>query len=453
MEQTLNIYSDRSVGYEYEKERLRTWKTSDKNKELILRYHAHLFATGSRYMRVTKLSTQLRKITLILPKDLDKLTRADIVLLVGRINEGHTTLIKPLKQGALIERREWRDVTKADYRRGLKQFYKWFKQEDPRLVQPDIEDVTKAEYKRAKQDFQEAKAFYDYLEREVKIKFETKKIRFDDILTDADITKVLDEGCRGYSLSIRDRAFLSLLHETGARAGEILTMRVKSLQKQDKFAKITLEGKTGVRNIIIVQSVPYLHKWLEVHPHRENPTSPLWIGMSSRYPDQPICHRGAQNIIDRAFKRVNLQKKRNLHFFRHSRATLLSQHLTEVQLCKYMGWEIGSRQVRTYCHASDKQTDESILRIHGLSSQEQTIPEGSPKDCPICQEVNQGINKYCSRCGAALTLKVAMDHEDQVKNATEVLMGAFLEIAKDPARMAEFMSFRESLLKKTCSKG
>lgn len=41
---------------------------------------------------------------------------------------------------------------------------------------------------------------------------------------------------------------------------------------------IKVDGKTGVRPIRIVKSVPYLTRWLNDHPDKDDHTSPLWDG-------------------------------------------------------------------------------------------------------------------------------------------------------------------------------
>src|SRR3989338_11320831 len=82
-----------------------------------------------------------------------------------------------------------------------------------------------------------------------------------NIITNEEMTKVLT-ACK----SQRDRALLSLLHETGVRTGEILRLQIKDIIRIDKFMRIRVAGKTGERRVVVVSSVPYICRYLETHP-------------------------------------------------------------------------------------------------------------------------------------------------------------------------------------------
>jgi hypothetical protein len=40
-----------------------------------------------------------------------------------------------------------------------------------------------------------------------------------------------------------------------------------------------VNGKTGSRHIPFIQSIPYVKEWLSNHPSRNNPNSPLFVGL------------------------------------------------------------------------------------------------------------------------------------------------------------------------------
>ena len=43
--------------------------------------------------------------------------------------------------------------------------------------------------------------------------------------------------------------------------------------------KYLVNGKTGSRHIPLIQSIPYIKEWLSNHPSRNNPNSPLFVGL------------------------------------------------------------------------------------------------------------------------------------------------------------------------------
>lgn len=370
------IYSGRDKLFEIELKRLKEWKISNRNKELITKFQNYLFSIGCKEERVTKLSSQLRRICLLLKNDMDKVTKEDIQNLVIYYNKED----------------KYRESTKSNYKKTIKQFYKWFKDEDNRL------------YSKDEKTQQQVMKLYKYIEKDIKVTYKEPKIDPKTIITDEEIDSIIEKGCK----TIRDKALIKFLHETGVRVGELLNIKIGDLEIKEDYATVIVDGKTGKRTIPIVNSLPYIVQYLSVHPYKDNMNSHLWIGESLRYLNKPIMYRGCQKIIYRAFKRVGLEHKRqNLHWFRHSRASLLAPHLTEVMLCSYMGWVVGSKQVRTYLHLTEKQLQDAFLEMKGLKKEERKEVR-KPQKC-VCGCINDTNAKYCYKCGKPLSVKVIME--------------------------------------------
>lgn len=314
-QRSLRIYPHRDKAFELELKRLETANISQRNKELITAFQNYIFSTGTTgKQRITKLSGQLRRICAKLDTDLDKLDKQKLTDLIAIYNKDD----------------RYSGATKSDYRRVIKQFYKWFEEEDPRLQSED--KTVKLETER----------FYKYIKKEVKRAEKIKIVDFSNIITDEEAQLVVDKGCK----TMKEKAFISLLHETGARAGEFLNILIGDIEQKENYAMVRVDGKTGERRVPIVKSIPYLLAYLEIHPFKDNKQSYLWLGESRRYMNKPLEHKGGQKLIDRCFEGIGVNKKHNFHWFRHSRATLLAPKMTEAMLCKYIGWVLGSNQVR-----------------------------------------------------------------------------------------------------------
>jgi integrase/recombinase XerD len=71
--------------------------------------------------------------------------------------------------------------------------------------------------------------------------------------------------------------------DTSCRPHELLTLKIKDIvfKNVDKYqyAQIVVNGKTGSRSIPLIQSLPYIKDWLANHPSRNNPNSPLFVGL------------------------------------------------------------------------------------------------------------------------------------------------------------------------------
>ena len=64
----------------------------------------------------------------------------------------------------------------------------------------------------------------------------------------------------------RNRALVAVLYESGARLGEFMGLRIGSIEHTPYGWKIHVDGKTGRRPILLVNSGPYLAAWLSLHP-------------------------------------------------------------------------------------------------------------------------------------------------------------------------------------------
>ncbi len=399
-------------------DRIQISNISQRNKDLLKDFQNYLFSTGSGTNRVAKVTNQLKIMLLfeedgkrVMPIDLDKASKRDIMNLVAYVNQ-----IDSLAE-----------ATKSDYRRSIKQFYLWFEEEDEKL----LSDNTLIRIK--------ATQFYKYIKTNVKRAYKQKQIDPSTILTEEDIEVVTKNGCR----SIKEKAFLKFLHETGLRAGEMLNLRVGHIVLKKNIGVAHVDGKTGKRTVHFTKSMPYLVQWLNLHPFRENPESDLWLGESTNKMHQPLVYRGAIALVKRCFKRANVKKKYNLHWFRHSRASLLAPHLPESLLCKFMGWRLGSKQVRTYLHLCPQQLEDAFLKINGLSKVEEDN-KSLPQKCN-CGTINDSFSRYCHVCGNPLSVEVAVQDQDIVKKETEKSIKLLMEIAQNPELMKRFEEFKTKL--------
>jgi len=88
----------------------------------------------------------------------------------------------------------------------------------------------------------------------IKVKRVKDKLTREDLPTDEEVQKILSV-CADSS---RDKAMISVHAESGTRIGELLGMRIKDFTIDKNGGMIKVDGKTGVRPIRIVKSVPYL---------------------------------------------------------------------------------------------------------------------------------------------------------------------------------------------------
>ena len=335
---------------------------STRNTETILEFEKYCFAEGLSKPRVIKYMRTLKMIAEFLEKNFDEATRKDI----------ETVLYK-------VETSEYSPWTKRDYKVTLKKFYQWLRGCD----------------KNAHEYPDEVK----WMKTTIKDK---DLLLPDQLLTEDELMKLVNA-----AENPRDKAFIITLYESGARIGELGSLRIRDLSFKENHAVLMLHGKTGARRIPVVASVPQLATWIENHPLKSNPDAPLWINLGTANKYQAMSYPALAKIVKTVAKRAGIKKKITLHRLRHSRATFLASRLTEAQMSQVFGWRQGSKMPSVYVHLSGRDIDDALLGVYGLRKEEQKVSELAPKECPRCKNSNSAVAKFCSKCGLVLDPKMA----------------------------------------------
>jgi len=383
------------------------------NKEWIRKFIDYCKAQGLSRRRIIKYAYSLGKVSQLLGKDFAEANKEDIVRVVGQIESS--------------DLKEW---TKVGYKVIIKRFYKWLREYQgmklSRRQYPDEVEWIPTTMKRSR------------------IKLHS------EILTVEEVNKIAD-----HTLNPRDRALVLTLYESGARIGELLNLKIKDVQFDDYGAVLHLFGKTGARRIRVVSSAPAITNWLRYHPKKDDREAYLFCELSPGREGKPLIYEVVSKMLKKAAERAGVKKPVNPHNFRHSRATHLAKHLTESQLCHYMGWVQGSREASTYVHLSGRDLDDAILKLHGLKQEEEKEEEKfKPRRCPRCYQMNDPASKFCAYCGLPLDEKVIAETLDigfaieSSKELKEMLGNVLIEaLRRQGITMDQIIKEAQSLLK------
>ncbi|MCO8242991.1 tyrosine-type recombinase/integrase [Haladaptatus sp. AB643] len=284
------------------------------NKRLIREFHRDLLLDGISAARRQKVTAHLNIVAEHIGQNrFDRLERRDI-----------TDLIE------WIHNRDIMSSTVSDYKQIIKQFYKW---------QNNGEEPEQTAWIR-----RDAASYHHILPRH--------------LLTPQDISRLID-AC----VNDRDRAFIALLWETGARIGEVIDLRYGDIEDDSIGKRVVVMGKTGSRRLPLIESSPYIVQWLMTHP-APGTEAPLWCKIEQGTSDDQIGYNYIRlRLLMRAQKRADIEKPVNPHHFRHSRATHLANWLTEAQLCEWFGWVQGSKIPARYVHLSGRDIDNAYRAL------------------------------------------------------------------------------------------
>jgi ribosomal protein L40E len=223
---------------------------------------------------------------------------------------------------------------------------------------------------------------------------------------------------------------LFVLYESGARAGELLSLRLRDIELDKYGAVIRVRGKTGARRIRIVTAVPDLQLWLNMHPSGNDLNAPLWP--KERDPTSSIGVARLEHMVRRYAKKAGISKKVHPHVFRHSRATHLAKVLTEAQLREFFGWTKQSEIPSIYVHLSGRDVDQTLLKHYGVEVEEEERAGAmlKPKMCVRCGFHNPPTARYCARCSAALDVCTAVEFEEARRGADDLVAKVMEEFTR-----------------------
>jgi len=371
--------------YDYEKKFEQTLNNlvrsdiSKRNKELIIRFKDKCIINGMSKPRIIKYLWVLRLFAKYMNKDFDKVSKEDIENLVSHIQQQELSV-----------------RTKCCYKVILKRFYKWLKGHDeeyPKEVKWIIGNIKRSEMKLPSEG---------------------------DLLNEEEV-KMLLETCE----HPRDRAFISMLYESGCRIGEIASLQIGNVSFDEYGMLIVVEGKTGSRKLRLIASTPYLSTWLQSHPLKDNKEAPLWICFGSTNHNKKVKYDTIRALLNRLKEKTGIKKRINPHSFRHARATYLANHLTEFQMNQYFGWVQGSDMPSVYVHLSGRETDSAILELNGIKQEKENHKESAlkPRKCPRCEVLNPYNGKFCFKCAAILDINTAIELEEERKQEVKIRQG------------------------------
>jgi site-specific recombinase XerD len=288
-------------------ESMKSSAISDKNKALVLRFVSECFAEGLSKSRIIRYVQNLKYISIALNKDLDQCNKDDIKSVVGQ-----------------FEMKDYSEWTRQFYKVTLKKFYAW------------LNNCDSGEYPNC-----------------VKwIRTSVKRCRLNtpEVLTKEEIEKLIS-ACS----NDRDRALLSVLWESGCRVGEIMKLRKSNIEFDEHGVVLIVNGKTGFRRVRVVRSAKVLSVWTD----RLDSDSLIWINKQGNL----ITNSYFRYLLQRLARKVRLTKRIYPYAFRHSRATFLSQHLTEAQMKVFFGWTQGSSMASYYVHLSGRDLDKTLIEL------------------------------------------------------------------------------------------
>lgn len=199
----------------------------------------------------------------------------------------------------------------------------------------------------------------------------------------------------------RMQFYLMLALESLGRPQEVLYTRIKDVDLQDNYARIHISshGKEGTGILQVIDSYPYLIRWLKVHPLAKDPDAFLFVNLGCKNRGGQLTNVNINKHLRSACKCLGITKpitcyslKRNGITHRRLRGD------TDLEVQHAARWT-STKQLSTY----DKSDQEDALRIalvkRGMLKDEK-LSHLAPKvkTCTFCSHQNGYTEQACEKC-------------------------------------------------------
>jgi integrase/recombinase XerD len=184
--------------------------------------------------------------------------------------------------------------------------------------------------------------------------------------------------------SLKVRTLLGLGYGCGLRAGEVVRLRVKHIDRAQKIIRVEQSKGRKDRNVMLSpETFDLLRQWWKVRPSRQDATTPLqerWL-FPGRKPGKPMTTRQLSRLFHEAADAAGIKKRVTLHALRHSFATHLLERGTDIRIIQAL---LGHEKLDTTARYARVATG-MIAAIESpldLLSQPRNKPKNSRKDRP-----------------------------------------------------------------------
>ena len=162
-----------------------------------------------------------------------------------------------------------------------------------------------------------------------------------------------------FAQGYKDKVYLLLAFQTGARPQELLNLKWKDIKFEDKYADITLySNKTEQARTfpIVEETMNALWEWKQHYAYSDiQPKDFIFV---SRWRDKQMTTAGLNQMLRKMAKSSGIGKDIWSYLLRHTRCTRLYEELPQQIVEKLMGHK---NQAGIYAHISSKKAREEML--------------------------------------------------------------------------------------------
>jgi site-specific recombinase XerD len=184
-----------------------------------------------------------------------------------------------------------------------------------------------------------------------------------DLITQNELTRLLDAPKGSDLKSLRDKAILELLFSTGLRVSELCSLTNDTDFSMGEFS---IRGKGGKVRVVFLSDAAReaLNKYLKA---RKDLNDALFVQVgkeiSSKEP-APLTRRSVERIVRHYATKAGIGKKVTPHVIRHSFATDLLSNGADLRSVQMLLGHASISTTQIYTHVTDKQLRDAHKKFH-----------------------------------------------------------------------------------------
>jgi site-specific recombinase XerD len=133
--------------------------------------------------------------------------------------------------------------------------------------------------------------------------------------------------------NVRDRCYHVIARDLSARPHEILGLKIKDIifktAGNNQYAEVLVNGKTGTRNLPLIESLPYVKEWLDQHPQRNNPNAYFICSMDRKKVGKQLSrYDGVTEWLWQIGKKYFFRARKHLSYH-HTCHTQIEEHYSD----------------------------------------------------------------------------------------------------------------------------
>ena len=272
-----------------------------------------------------------------------------------------------------IIKKNYSNNTRISYLEDLYYFYLFVKKDLSLVKEEDIRDyleylnLKKEKASSVRRKISSFKTFYkflynnNYMDKKdypmTKIAYPKMEKRLPKFIYYNDLLEIIDESSKD-SDGLRDRLIIEMLYATGVRVSELINIKYKDIDFENK--RIIISGKGNKQRVVYFGDYAKDVLYEYMNNHKQNEEGYVFTNSKGTQ----ITDRGVRYIIDNIMSRLSVKTHVTPHVLRHTFATDMLNNGCDIKVVQELLGHSSLKTTEIYTHVSNERLREVYYNCH-----------------------------------------------------------------------------------------